>query len=224
VLANPEARELIDKVEAVLAFSLPLYEREGKSYLTVGIGCTGGRHRSVVARRGPRRAGRKKTGSAHHLFCTATPEEHDILSDGSTPAASVARARRDSGGHEVSSDETATAKFTIVNARGLHARAATKLVQLAGKYPCEVTVSGPDGEAANAKSVMGVLLLCGSRGTVIEVRPAAREASRGRRGHRQAHRRSLRGARVMEDPRGLTLRDAARHRRLARRGHRRRPS
>ena len=68
------------------------------------------------------------------------------------------------------SDETATGRFTIVNARGLHARAATKLVQLAGRYPCEVMIAGPDGQAANAKSVMGVLLLCGSQGTVIEVR------------------------------------------------------
>jgi phosphocarrier protein HPr len=67
------------------------------------------------------------------------------------------------------SDETAKGQFTIVNVRGLHARAATKLVQLAGRYPCEVMVSGPDGQAANAKSVMGVLLLCGSQGTVIEV-------------------------------------------------------
>lgn len=69
----------------------------------------------------------------------------------------------------MSNDETATARYTIINARGLHARAATKLVQLAGKFPCEITVSGPDGQAANAKSVMGVLLLCGSMGTVIEV-------------------------------------------------------
>ena len=47
---------------------------------------------------------------------------------------------------------------------------ATKLVQLAGKYPCEVTVAGPDGQEANAKSVMGVLLLCGGIGTTIEVK------------------------------------------------------
>lgn len=67
------------------------------------------------------------------------------------------------------SDATAKGRFTIVNARGLHARAATKLVQLAGRYPCEVMISGPDGQAANAKSVMGVLLLCGSQGTTIEV-------------------------------------------------------
>lgn len=68
------------------------------------------------------------------------------------------------------SDASATGRFTIVNARGLHARAATKLVQLAGKYPCEVTVAGPDGQEANAKSVMGVLLLCGGVGSVIEVK------------------------------------------------------
>lgn len=59
-------------------------------------------------------------------------------------------------------------QFTIVNDLGLHARAATKLVQLASKYPCEVHVSHA-GQAANAKSVMGVLLLCGSKGTVVEV-------------------------------------------------------
>jgi phosphocarrier protein HPr len=61
------------------------------------------------------------------------------------------------------------AKFTIKNQLGLHARAATKLVQLASKYPCEVEVARAE-QTANAKSVMGVLLLCGSKGTVIEVR------------------------------------------------------
>jgi phosphocarrier protein HPr len=72
--------------------------------------------------------------------------------------------------------EDATGRFTIVNVKGLHARAATKLVLLAGKYPCEVTVSGPDGQSANAKSVMGVLLLCGSQGTVVEVRARGEKA------------------------------------------------
>ena len=58
-------------------------------------------------------------------------------------------------------------EFRIVNPRGLHARAATKLVQLAGRFSSEVLVIGADGEAANAKSVMGVLLLCGSAGTTL---------------------------------------------------------
>jgi phosphocarrier protein len=66
--------------------------------------------------------------------------------------------------------------FTIVNQLGLHARAATKLVQLASKYPCEVEVSRED-QAANGKSVMGVLLLCGSKGTVIEVKAKGEQAA-----------------------------------------------
>ena len=48
VLALPEAREFISKTRDLLTFMIPKYEREGKSYLTIGIGCTGGRHRSVV--------------------------------------------------------------------------------------------------------------------------------------------------------------------------------
>ena len=59
--------------------------------------------------------------------------------------------------------------FTIVNELGLHARAATKLVQLATRYPCEVELS-KDGQSANAKSIMGVLLLCGSVGSSVTVR------------------------------------------------------
>ncbi len=74
------------------------------------------------------------------------------------------------------SDETAEDRFEIVNVRGLHARAATKLVQLAGKFPCEITITGPDGQNANAKSVMGVLLLCGSMGTWLSVRAGGAEA------------------------------------------------
>jgi phosphocarrier protein len=63
----------------------------------------------------------------------------------------------------------AHAKFEIINQLGLHARAATKLVQLATKFPCEVEVARGD-QTANGKSVMGVLLLCGSKGTLIDVR------------------------------------------------------
>lgn len=48
VLENPETQELVSKVGDLLAYSIPRFEREGKSYLTVAFGCTGGRHRSVV--------------------------------------------------------------------------------------------------------------------------------------------------------------------------------
>ncbi len=63
---------------------------------------------------------------------------------------------------------TATGTFEVRNKLGLHARAATKLVQTAAKFPCEVWVSRDD-QRANAKSVMGVLLLCGSKGTLLTV-------------------------------------------------------
>lgn len=43
-----EAREFFKKYFALLEYLLPLYEREGKSYLTIAVGCTGGRHRSVT--------------------------------------------------------------------------------------------------------------------------------------------------------------------------------
>jgi UPF0042 nucleotide-binding protein len=48
VLDTPLAKELLTRLGELLRFLLPLYEREGKSYLTVAVGCTGGRHRSVV--------------------------------------------------------------------------------------------------------------------------------------------------------------------------------
>ena len=48
VLAMPESVAFLDKVQDLLAMLLPSFEQEGKSYLTVALGCTGGRHRSVV--------------------------------------------------------------------------------------------------------------------------------------------------------------------------------
>ena len=43
-----EVKETLDRFSDLLDYLLPLYKREGKSYVTVGIGCTGGRHRSVM--------------------------------------------------------------------------------------------------------------------------------------------------------------------------------
>lgn len=49
VLASDGAAQFLELAERLLEFCLPRFEREGKSYLTIGIGCTGGRHRSVVS-------------------------------------------------------------------------------------------------------------------------------------------------------------------------------
>ena len=48
IFNNPETKEFVQRAEDLLEYCLPRYEREGKSYLTVALGCTGGRHRSVA--------------------------------------------------------------------------------------------------------------------------------------------------------------------------------
>ena len=73
--------------------------------------------------------------------------------------------------------EGAEGRFVIVNELGMHARAAAKLVRLAGGFGCSVTVE-KDGQRADAKSVMGVLLLCGQKGAEIVVRAEGPEAVR----------------------------------------------
>ncbi|MGQ0743522.1 MAG: RNase adapter RapZ [Acidimicrobiales bacterium] len=48
VLSQPESAEFLTKVDDLLGMLLPAYVKEGKSYLSVAVGCTGGTHRSVV--------------------------------------------------------------------------------------------------------------------------------------------------------------------------------
>jgi phosphocarrier protein len=57
----------------------------------------------------------------------------------------------------------------IQNELGLHARAATKLVQLASKFPCEISLV-KDGHEVNGKSIMGVLMLVASKGSLVTIR------------------------------------------------------
>lgn len=71
--------------------------------------------------------------------------------------------------------DSASETFLISNELGLHARAATKLVQLASTFRAEVELE-KDGQSANAKSIMGVLLLCGARGTRVTVRATGPDA------------------------------------------------
>jgi len=48
VLGEPDAENFVVKLVELLAMIVPLYANEGKSYLTIAVGCTGGRHRSVA--------------------------------------------------------------------------------------------------------------------------------------------------------------------------------
>ncbi|MCM3078477.1 MULTISPECIES: RNase adapter RapZ [Brevibacillus] len=48
VMSHPDTKEFVEKLTDFLAYTLPHYQREGKSQLVIGIGCTGGKHRSVA--------------------------------------------------------------------------------------------------------------------------------------------------------------------------------
>ena len=56
---KPEVNETIDRFTDLLLYLLPKYQREGKSYLTIGVGCTGGKHRSVMVANSLRKTLRK---------------------------------------------------------------------------------------------------------------------------------------------------------------------
>jgi phosphocarrier protein HPr len=64
----------------------------------------------------------------------------------------------------------------IVNELGLHARAATKFVQLAAKYNADVDVV-KDDQTVNGKSIMGILMLVAAKGTTITIRTRGVQAS-----------------------------------------------
>ena len=48
MLGQPDAKAFLERIADLLGFLLPRYRAEGKSYLTIAIGCTGGKHRSVA--------------------------------------------------------------------------------------------------------------------------------------------------------------------------------
>jgi UPF0042 nucleotide-binding protein len=48
VLESERGREFFERLREFVAYLLPLYDQEGKAYVTIGIGCTGGQHRSVA--------------------------------------------------------------------------------------------------------------------------------------------------------------------------------
>lgn len=62
--SQPEVDETLRRFVDLLNYLLPLYKREGKSYLTIGIGCTGGRHRSVMMANAVAKELRKKSFDA----------------------------------------------------------------------------------------------------------------------------------------------------------------
>jgi phosphocarrier protein len=66
-------------------------------------------------------------------------------------------------------------EFIIANELGLHARAATRLVQTASRFSSEVTIE-KDGQRVNGKSIMGVLMLVAAKGTTIRIQSKGEDA------------------------------------------------
>lgn len=67
-------------------------------------------------------------------------------------------------------------RVTVVNRRGLHARAAAKLVECARKFEAAITVAR-DGNSVSALSIMGLMTLGASPGVILDLRAKGRDAS-----------------------------------------------
>jgi UPF0042 nucleotide-binding protein len=85
VMSQPETGEFLEKTLDLLRYVVPKYEREGKSYLTIAFGCTGGMHRSVVL--------------AEHVASQldATLASSQSILDGTRPKIEIAVIHRDIG-------------------------------------------------------------------------------------------------------------------------------
>ncbi len=66
--------------------------------------------------------------------------------------------------------------FTVLNERGLHTRPSTELVKCASKFKCNLTLHTPDG-MANAKSLLGILMLAATEGTEIRIEAEGEDAT-----------------------------------------------
>ena len=70
---------------------------------------------------------------------------------------------------------TTTQRLKIVNIKGLHARASAKLVEVVEGFDARATIRH-DGQSAAGDSIMGLLMLAASMGTIIEVETSGPEA------------------------------------------------
>ena len=69
----------------------------------------------------------------------------------------------------------AEGEYEIINALGLHARAAAQLVKIANRHKCDVAVEC-EGQSVNGKSIMGVLMLAAAQGMRVKLRCSGEDA------------------------------------------------
>ena len=70
-----------------------------------------------------------------------------------------------------------TITTTIVNKRGLHARAAMKFVELARQYPCEVQVGTLDSQLVDGKNILSLMLLAAGQGKALKVQASGEQST-----------------------------------------------
>ena len=75
----------------------------------------------------------------------------------------------------MSGGATAERRVTILNKRGLHARAAARFVKLASQFAAELTVD-KDGVAVSGRSIMGLMMLAAGPGTELSIRAEGPDA------------------------------------------------
>ena len=130
---RPTTAEFLDRVDDLLALVLPAYVKEGKSYLTIGIGCTGGRHRSVVL---AEELARRIAGHGFIALCTTGTS----TGDGARTAGKVARPPR------------------VVALGGGHGLAATlrAVRRYAGDITAIVSVADDGGSSGRLRDAFGI--------------------------------------------------------------------
>ncbi len=138
---HTEVHNFIYQTRSYLELWLPMLETNNRSYLTVAIGCTGGKHRSVYI--------------AEQLA--------DYLP--------LARQERAVSSSDAGKTKIMTVKQTveITNKLGMHARPAMKLFELMQNFDAEVLLRNDEGTEAEANSVIALLMLDSAKGRQIEV-------------------------------------------------------
>ena len=148
--ADADVLAMYDDIRHYLETWLPKFEQNNRIYMTVAIGCTGGQHRSVYMA--------EKLGapfSQHHPERAGTP-----------PRTGATHLKPHLKPHLTMQERTRH----IVNKLGLHARAASKFVNLAKRFASRRSRSCDAAKTVDGKSIMSIMLLAASQGPQIGLR------------------------------------------------------
>ncbi|QHS10054.1 RNase adapter RapZ [Sinimarinibacterium sp. NLF-5-8] len=145
---QPSVQAMLSSLHQFLTQWLPEFVRQDRAYLTIAIGCTGGQHRSVflVQQLAQLLASEYPQISVRHRELGIAPQALPM--------------------DEASTGLYAQRTVEIINAQGLHARAAAKLVALANKFTSTIEIT--DGSRrVDGKSTMDVMVLAAPQGTEL---------------------------------------------------------